>query len=119
MLSLPSYGVDKLIYDNRASTITSKYYDGTRKMYSTHVTPPTAAEKPPEYQMTHLGARALTGSREQFQQVAAELRKGRDWAKERHDGFISIANKKKGSSSLESSRYIRPSKSEKNACRGF
>lgn len=63
--------------------------------------------------MTYLGAWALTGSREQFQQGAAAFRNGRDWAKERRDEFISIANMKKGSSSLESTRYSRPSETEK------
>lgn len=113
ILSLQSYGQDKMTYDNRASTITSTYHDGTLKMYATHVTPPTGAEKPPEYQMTYLGAWALTGSREQFQQGAAAFRNGRDWAKERRDEFISIANTKKRSSSLESSRYSRPSETGK------
>lgn len=66
MLSLHSYGKKRMIYDNRAYTINSTYYDGMLKMYATHVTLPTGAEKPPEYQMTYLGAWALTGSREQF-----------------------------------------------------
>lgn len=35
MLSLQSYGLDKITYDNCASTITSTYYDGTLKMYPT------------------------------------------------------------------------------------
>lgn len=108
MLSLQMYGLDKITYDNCASTITSTYYDGMLKMYATHITPPTGANKPPVYHMTLLGAWALIGSREQFQQGAAAFRNGRDWAKERRDGFISIANKKNGPSSLESARYSCP-----------
>lgn len=120
ILSLHSYGKETMIYDNRAYTISSTYYDGMLKMYATHVTSPTGAEKPPEYQMTYLGAWALTGSREQYQQGAAAFRNGRDWAEERRDGFSSIANTKKGSSSLESTRYSRPSETEKNMPRwGF
>lgn len=73
MLSLHSYGKETMIYDNRAYTISSTYYD---QMYATHFTPPTDAEKPPEYQMTYLGAWALTGSREQSQHGAAAFRNG-------------------------------------------
>lgn len=113
MLSLQLYGQDKTIYDNHASTITSTYYDGMLKMYATHVTPPTGAEKLPEYHMTLLGAWALTGSRKQFLQGAASFCNGRDWAKDRRDGLISIANKKKGSSNLESSRYSHPTETKK------
>lgn len=116
MLSLHSYGKETMIYDNRAYTISSTYYD---QMYATHFTPPTDAEKPPEYQMTYLGAWALTGSREQFQHGAAAFRNGRDWAKERRDEFISIATTKKGSSSLESTRYSRPSEFGKSASLGI
>lgn len=88
-------------------------------MYATHFTPPTDAEKAPEYQMTYLGAWALTGSREQFQHGAAAFRNGRDWAKERRGEFISIATTKKGSSSLESTRYSRPSEFGKSASLGI
>lgn len=113
MLSLQLYGHGKITYDNCAYTITSTYHDGTLKMYATHITPPTGANKSPEYHMTLLGAWALIGSREQFKQGAAAFRNGRDWAKERRDGFISIANKKNGPSSLESARYRFPIETEK------
>lgn len=113
MLSLQVYGLDKITYDNCASTITSTYYDGMLKMYTTHITSPTGANKSPEYHMTLLGAWALIGSREHFQQGAAAFRNGRDWAKERRDEFISIANKKNGRSSLESARYSCPLETEK------
>lgn len=113
MLSLQLYGLDKVTYDNCAYTIKSTYYDGMLKRYATHITPPTDANKPPDYHMTLLGAWALIGSREQFQQGSAAFRNGRDWAKERRDGFISIANKKMGPSSLESTRYSCDIKVEK------
>lgn len=105
MLSLQLHGLDEITYDNCAYTITSTYYDGMLKMYATHITP---ANKSPEYHMTLLGAWALIGSREQFQQGAAAFRNGRDWAKERRDWFILIANKRNGPSSLESARHTCP-----------
>lgn len=113
MLSLQLYGLDEITYDNCAYTITSTYCDGTLKMYATHITPPTGANKPPECHMTLLGAWALIGSREHFQQGAAAFWNGIDWAKEQCDGFISIANKKNGPSSLESARDSCLSETEK------
>lgn len=113
MLSLQLYGLDEITYDNCTYTITSTYYDGTLKMYATHITPPTGANKLPECHMTLLGAWALIGSREHFQQGAAAFRNGIDWAKEQCDGFISIANKKNRPSSLESARDSCLSETEK------
>src|SRR5205814_5665095 len=61
MHEIQSYAKREPTYDGNAYTITSTYHDGTLKMFTTHITPPTAPGGKPEYHMTQLGAWALTG----------------------------------------------------------
>jgi hypothetical protein len=51
MDSLRSYGQENLSYDINAYTISSIYYDGTLKMYTSHSTQLTSPGSRPEYHM--------------------------------------------------------------------
>src|SRR5579862_7218344 len=78
---LQSFGRDaQASYDNNAYTISSTYHHtGLLKMYTHHPTQPKAPGGEPEYNMTQLGAWALTGSPETFRQGASAFRNARDW----------------------------------------
>ncbi|RJE19571.1 hypothetical protein PHISCL_08105 [Aspergillus sclerotialis] len=94
MHALQVYQQEKLIYDNNAYTITSTYADGTLKLYTTHLTEPKGPDCRPEYIMTQLDAWAMTGNQETFLQGASAYRNARDWAKEKRDEFIRLANER-------------------------
>lgn len=90
--SLQSYGQPEPIYDNNAYTVTSIYFDGVLKMYTSHPSQPTGPENRPEYFMNQLRSFSLTDTPEAFRQGATAYRNARDWAKEKRDGFIEAAN---------------------------
>ncbi|RJE22369.1 hypothetical protein PHISCL_05311 [Aspergillus sclerotialis] len=92
--ALQSYQQEKPIYDNNAYTITSTYASGTLTLYTTHLTEPMGPDCRPEYIMTQLDAWAMTGNPETFRQGASAYRNARDWAKEKRDEFIRLANKR-------------------------
>lgn len=77
MHSLQSYGQDGPIYDN-AYAITSIYYGGTLKMYTSHPTQPSTPRGRPEYHMTQLRSFAITDSTKAFQEGATAYRNLRD-----------------------------------------
>ncbi|EGC44217.1 conserved hypothetical protein [Histoplasma capsulatum var. duboisii H88] len=91
MLRLQTYGKE-LAYDGNAYVVTSTYYDGTLKLFTTH---PTASNDPgrdTDYHMTQLRSFALTDTAETFRQGASAFRNARDWAKEQRDYSIANAN---------------------------
>lgn len=94
MHSLQMYGVEnsKERYDNNAYIITSTYHNGNLKMYTAHPGPSENPSLSTEYHMTQVGGWDLTGSSEQFRQGAGALRNARDWAKEKRDELIAVAN---------------------------
>jgi hypothetical protein len=73
MNSLQSYRQVKSVYDNNASTITSVYYAGTLKIYTSHPAQPNGPGSRPEYYMTQLGYFAITDTAEAFLQRALHL----------------------------------------------
>lgn len=91
MHSLQSYQQEKSFYDNNAYTITSTYHGGQLKLYTTHPVNCHHLERP-EYIMTQLGAWSMTGNYELFRQGMFAYRNARDWAKEKRDDFIRLAN---------------------------
>ncbi|RJE18550.1 hypothetical protein PHISCL_09110 [Aspergillus sclerotialis] len=94
MHALQVYQQQKPIYDNNAYTITSTYADGALKLYTTHLTEPKGADCRPEYIMTQLGGWMMTNNLETSRQGASAYRNTRDWAKEKRDEFIRLANER-------------------------
>ncbi|KAK0613157.1 hypothetical protein B0T17DRAFT_477589, partial [Bombardia bombarda] len=92
MHSLQSYGEEEPVYDGKAYTYSSTYYDGTLKLYAHHVTAPTDPEKQPEYHMTQIKAYALTSDRETCVGGIGAFRNARDLARRHRDEFIHGAN---------------------------
>ncbi|KAM3417079.1 hypothetical protein BST61_g8655 [Cercospora zeina] len=90
MFQLQNYGKEMPAYDGIAYTIGSSYSDGQLKLYSTH--PRQSTTGATEYQMTQLGAYAMTHTTDSFRQGAAAYRNARDFAKEQRDQLISNAN---------------------------
>jgi len=60
--SLQSYRQDEPIYNNHTYTITSIYYGGTLKMYTSHASQPTDPGGQPEYYMTQINGWSMTGN---------------------------------------------------------
>ena len=94
MQSLQAYGQEESIYHNNASTITSTYYSGMLKMYTTHVAQPKDPGGRPEYHMTQINSWAMTGNADTFRQGARAYRNARDWAKQQRDEAINRANER-------------------------
>ncbi|KAI9752493.1 MAG: hypothetical protein M4579_005617 [Chaenotheca gracillima] len=94
MHSLQSFGQEKLIFDNNAYTISSIYYAGTLRMFTSHPSRPTSPRGRPEYCMKQLNAWAMTGNVETFREGAAAYRNARDWAKEQRSDAIRGANER-------------------------
>ena len=92
--SLRSYGQEEPSYDNRAHTVTSIYQGGQLKMYTSHLTEPSAPGERPEYHMHQLGAYAMTNKPSSFREGAAAYRNARDWAKVQRDMAIAQANER-------------------------
>ncbi|EQL31109.1 hypothetical protein BDFG_06499 [Blastomyces dermatitidis ATCC 26199] len=94
MHSLQFYQQDGPTYDRNAYTLTSIYHGGTLKLYTTHIGKPKIPDRHPEYFMTQLRSYSLTDTSETFRQGACAYRNARDWAKEKRDEFIGMANKR-------------------------
>lgn len=92
--SLRSYGQDKPVYDNNASTITSIYHGGTLKMYASHVAQPTSPGGRPKYHMSQLGAFAMTGNRDTCRDGLMAYRNAKEWAEEQRNDAIGQANER-------------------------
>ncbi|KAI9890984.1 MAG: hypothetical protein M1814_003485 [Vezdaea aestivalis] len=94
MEKLHSYGDDKPVYDNNATTISSTYQDGQLKMYAHHVAQPGSPGTRPEYFMNQLDSWSLTGNPRSFREGATAYRNARDWAKKQRDEVIERANRR-------------------------
>ncbi|EDN06469.1 predicted protein [Histoplasma mississippiense (nom. inval.)] len=93
--SLQSYQQDESAYDNNAYTLTSTYHGGTLKLYTTHLTEPEGPNRCPEYFTTQFKGWSMTSDPQTFREGACAYRNARDWAKEKIDGFIKLANEKR------------------------
>ncbi|KAK2748574.1 hypothetical protein FQN57_000709 [Myotisia sp. PD_48] len=92
MHALQSYKQKKIIYDNKARTVSSTYIAGTLKLYTHHIIPSMKEGRESETIMTQLNGYAMTGNRETFIQGASAYRNLRDWAQEQRDEFIENSN---------------------------
>ncbi|KAK2882604.1 hypothetical protein FQN49_000176 [Arthroderma sp. PD_2] len=92
--ALQSYKYQKPIYDENAYTISAIYQYGHLKLYSHHIAPPTKSNGRPEYIMTSLCSYSMVNNTEDFVKGASAYRNLRDWAKEKRDMFIKIANER-------------------------
>ncbi|KAF2803001.1 uncharacterized protein BDZ99DRAFT_178900 [Mytilinidion resinicola] len=96
--SLQSYGRDERrdepVSDNNAYTITSLYYGGALKIYTSHPAQPTSPRGQPEYHMNQINTWGMTGNVDTFRQGATAYRNARDWAKEQRDEAIRQANER-------------------------
>lgn len=111
--SLQEHGKNELEFDNNAYTISSIYYDGTLKMFTSHPSKPATSDRP-EYVMTQLNTWGMTGNVETFREGATWYRNGRDWAKEQRDDAIKKANTTNTpNESLRSTRSDSPKRSQK------
>jgi hypothetical protein len=77
-----------------ALTISSTFQDDILRIYTTHLDLASDPEIPPRYHMNRLGAWALNGSRDQFQEGVSAFRNARDWAKDQRDALIAAANRR-------------------------
>ncbi|KAM4065492.1 hypothetical protein HRG_004203 [Hirsutella rhossiliensis] len=92
--ALQSYGQSEQRFDNKAYTITSIYYGGMLKMYTTHPIPPSTPSRQPGFIMTKINTWCLTNNADTFRQGAAAYLNGRDWAKQQRDDAIERANER-------------------------
>ncbi|EEQ87979.2 uncharacterized protein BDCG_03099 [Blastomyces dermatitidis ER-3] len=82
-------------YDNNTYTLASTYHGGTLKLYTTHLTEPEGPNHCPEYFTTQFKGWSMTSDPQTFREGACAYRNARDWAKEKRDGFIKLANEQR------------------------
>jgi len=94
MHELRSFVDPKTAHDNNAYTITSTYHGGSGDLtiYTTHPTQSNDAQILTEYRTTQLNGWKMTGNPEAFRQGASALRNARDWAKEKREKLMAVAN---------------------------
>ncbi|KAH8709222.1 hypothetical protein HC256_009145 [Beauveria bassiana] len=98
--TLQAYGEEtpeetgKPIYDGNAYVFSSTYHDGTLKIYTHHVTAPTAEGLRPGYHMTQVRTFGMTDTRETFIAGATAIRNARDLARQRREDFLQAAKAK-------------------------
>jgi hypothetical protein len=91
---MQSYGRDESVFDGNAYSIGSTYHSGTGtlQLYAMHPTKPAEPNGPPDYHTTQIDTYGLTGNLNGSRQGIAAFRNAQDWAKERRDEFIALAN---------------------------
>lgn len=94
MQSLRLYGELKPEYDNNAYTISSFYYGGTLKMFTSHPIPPRTPDGKPGFATTQIRTWGLTSDANTFRRGVSAFRNARDWAKRQRDAVIQRANEK-------------------------
>jgi hypothetical protein len=92
MHTLQNYGEEEPEFDGNAYTYSSTYLDGRLRLYTHHITGPSAPERRPEYHMALLRGFDMMDSRERFLEGATAFRNARDLARSHRDGFIQNAN---------------------------
>ena len=94
MNKLLSYNDPEAVQYKIAHTITSTYHGGTLRIYFMHANQASNPRHPIEYRMTQLRGWDMLDSAEKFREGATALRNARDWAKERREELIAMANSK-------------------------
>jgi len=96
MHMMQSYRQDEPTYDGNAYTLGATYHSGTGtlQMFAMHPTKPAQPGGDPQYHTTQINTWGLTGNPDAFRQGAAAFRNARDWAKEKRDEFIALANER-------------------------
>lgn len=89
---LQSYKASKQMFDNKAYTLASVYQGGQLKIYASQPIPPREERGSAGYVMTQVKAYALTSDVDTFRRGAAAYRNGRDWAKDKRNQAIQLAN---------------------------
>ncbi|EAS29520.3 uncharacterized protein CIMG_13247 [Coccidioides immitis RS] len=92
--SLQTYQQDEPINNNNAYTLTLTYHGGQLKLYTTHINKPGYTDGRSEYIMTQLKGWSMTSDLETFCLEASAYQNARDWAKEKRDQFIQVANER-------------------------
>ena len=92
MQSLRTYRQDEPVCGNNIHSISSIYHCGTLKMYGHSVAQPKGPETRQEYYMHQLGAWAMTGSTNNFNEGATAFKNASDIAKEYRDSAIARVN---------------------------
>ena len=92
MHALQGYGKEEPVYDNSARTISATYHDGTLKMYSHHLVPPSDSDNLPGFRMAPLRSWALTDSPQTYREGVGAFRNGRDLAKEQRRTLLDEAS---------------------------
>ncbi|KAL2862652.1 uncharacterized protein BJX67DRAFT_365955 [Aspergillus lucknowensis] len=80
------------VYDNNAYTVSSTYLDGQLRLFTSHPRRPSQPGSSPGYSMTELGSYSMTNDPEAFRTGATAYRNARDWAQEKRDEMIALAN---------------------------
>jgi len=96
MHKMQSYRQDEPVYDGNAYTLGATYHSGTGtlQMYAMHPTEPAQPGGDPQYHTTQINGFHMTGNRNTFLEGATWFRNARDWAKEKRDDFIALANER-------------------------
>jgi len=96
MHKLQSYKQKNPTYDGKAYTLGATYHSGTGtlQMYAMHPTEPARPGGDPQYHTTQINGFHMTGNRNTFLEGATWFRNARDWAKEKRDDFIALANER-------------------------
>ena len=89
-----SYNDPEAVQYTIAHTNTSTYHGGTLRIYSMHANQSSNPKHQIEYQMTLLRGWDMIDSPENFREGATALRNARDWAKEKREELIAMANSK-------------------------
>lgn len=93
MLKLHSYRQGKPLFDDNAYTVTSTYYAGIVRIYTTHVTS-LGSNGPLEYHMSLVGGWDTVGDPETCRRGLTAFRNSREWAQEQRNILISAANRR-------------------------
>ncbi|KAK3500502.1 hypothetical protein B0T13DRAFT_224002 [Neurospora crassa] len=94
MQHLIPYGASKLVYDNKAYTLTCTYQTGTLKMYTAYVIPPAKPGGWSRYGTTLVTDHSLEGGPDMYRAALTAYRNGLDWAERQRNEAIEHANMK-------------------------
>ena len=94
MNQLLSYNDPEAVQYKIAHTITSTYHGGTLRINSMHANQISNPRHPIEYRMAQLRGWDMMDSVKNFRAGATAWRNARDWAKERREELIAMANSK-------------------------
>lgn len=81
MHSFQGYSKDNPEFNNNAYIISSIYYDGTLKIFTSHPLKSTTSDQP-EYYITQINGWSITANANIFQEGTTWYHNNKDWAKE-------------------------------------